>query len=507
MSGAALVTDDRWDDELRSLTHPSDWTNPEPASRYNLVVIGGGPAGLVAAAGAAGLGARVALVERALLGGDCLVTGCVPSKALLRAAQAAYEARSGRELGVGVDAATLRLDFARAMERLRKLRAGLAHHDSAERFTRLGVDVFLGEGRFVSPSAFEVDGKRLRFHRAVITTGARAAEPPITGLQDVEHLTNETLFALTSLPQHLLVIGAGPIGCEMAQAFRRFGSEVTIVDRDAQLLSREDPDAAEVLQAQFDREGIRQLLGLEVLRAGQAAGQRALVLRRDGKEQRLVGDSLLVAVGRAPNVEGLGLDAAGVRYARHGVEVDDRLRTTNPRIYAAGDVCSRYKFTHAADAMARIVLQNALFFGRKQASALVIPWCTYTSPEIAHVGMNSEQASTRGKEVMTLTVKMNEVDRAVLDGDTGGFARAHVERKSGRILGATMVSAHAGESIAEMSLAITGRAKISTLAATIHPYPTQAEAWKKLGDAWSRTRLTPWVARLMKTFLGWFSGA
>ncbi len=380
---APRLHDDAHNRELISLVAPTDWKNPTPAERYNLVVIGGGTDGLVCAAGAAGLGAKVALIGRHLLGGDCLNFGCVPSKSLIRASHAAHAARDGARFGVGNDDAPT-VDFAAVMERLRRLRAHISHHDSAQRFRELGADVFLGDGRFVGPDTVEVGGDRLSFHRAVIATGARASVPPIPGLRESSPLTNETLFSLTELPDHLLVIGAGPIGCEMAQSFARFGSKVTLFDRTDRVLPGEDPDASAALGAQMERDGVG-----------------------------------------------------------------------NPRVYAAGDICTPYQFTHSADAMARIVIQNALFFGRKKMSDLVIPWATYTNPEVAHVGMTSTEAAAAGDAVKTLTVEMASVDRAILEGDTERFARVHVRAGSGRILGAKMVSSHAGESIGEMSLAIT----------------------------------------------------
>jgi pyruvate/2-oxoglutarate dehydrogenase complex dihydrolipoamide dehydrogenase (E3) component len=337
----------------------------------------------------------------------------------------------------------------------------------------------------------------------VIATGARPASPPIPGLAEAGCLTSETVFSLTELPNRLVVIGAGPIGCELAQAFRRFGGEVTILSLDARLLPREDADAAAVLAEQFEREGIGLALGAKIVRVEKRGETKVVVFERNGAQEDLAGDEILVAVGRAPNTDGLGLDAAGVEFDRGGVKVDEKLRTSNHRIYAAGDICSPYKFTHAADAMARVVIQNALFFGRKRTSSLVIPWTTYTDPEIAHVGLYEHEARERGLPVRTFTVSLAEIDRAVLDGEPDGFARLHVDTKTGKILGATAVARHAGEMIGELVLAITEGAKVGALARTIHPYPTQAEAWKRLGDAYQRTRLTPGVLGLLRRLLAW----
>ncbi len=484
--------------------HPAGWVNPEPAGRYHLLAIGAGTAGLVSAIGAAGLGARVGLVERHLMGGDCLNVGCVPSKGVIRAARAWHEVATaaGR---FGAPAASGAGQFAFAMERMRRLRADVSRVDSARRFAAAGVDVYLGEARFVAPDAVEVEGRRLAFRRAVIATGGRAAVPPIPGLADAGYLTNETVFELTELPARLAVIGGGPIGCELAQAFARLGSEVTLLDMAEQVLPREDPDAAAIVQESMARDGVRLELGAKITRvsggAGAPGGGPARIhFERGGEERSVAAERILVAVGRKPNVEGLGLDAAGVETNKQGVVIDDRLRTTNPRIYAAGDVAGRYQFTHAADAMARIVIQNALFLGRKKASDLVVPWCTYTSPEVAHVGLYPKEAAEKGIAIDTLTLPLEEVDRALLDGETEGFLRVHADRK-GRVVGATLVAEHAGDMLGELCLAATAGIGLGTIAGVIHPYPTQGEVVKKAADAWRRGKLTPAVK---KAFGLWF---
>jgi pyruvate/2-oxoglutarate dehydrogenase complex dihydrolipoamide dehydrogenase (E3) component len=492
-----------FDEHNRALianVHPTDWTNPEPSGRYNMVVIGGGTAGLVTAAGAAGLGAKVALIERALLGGDCLNVGCVPSKALIRCARAYAEVRDASAFGVTVpDGATV--DFDSVMERMRKLRADISPNDSAKRFRELGIDVFIGDARFTGPDTVEVDGKTLRFSRACIATGARAVPLPIPGLEEAGYLTNETLFSLTELPRRMAVIGAGPIGCEMAQSFARFGTEVTLVEAMHQLLGREDQDAAERIKQALLRDGVRINCCAKITGVRKEDDETILTLEGETGGE-LVVDAVLVSVGRAPNVEGLGLEAAGVEFdERQGVKVNDRLRTANPRIFAAGDICSPYKFTHAADFMARIVIQNALFFGRSKASALTIPWCTYTDPEIAHVGMYERDARQRGIDVHTITVELSDVDRAVLDGEEEGFLKVHLKRGTDRILGATLVARHAGEMINEITLAMVAGKGLGAIAKTIHPYPTQAEVIRKSGDAYNRTRLTPFVRKLFTFFL------
>lgn len=498
----ALLPDDPHDRVLLSHVHPSDWVNPTPAPRYNLVVIGAGTAGLICAAAAAGLGARVALIERELLGGDCLNVGCVPSKALLRAARAAHAVRTAASYGVKV--ASSAVDFSFVMDRVRRLRAELAPHDSAARFRHLGVDVFLGHGRFVGPDSIEVAGQLLRFARAVIATGARAVRPNLPGLAEVGFLTNETVFALTRLPARLAVLGGGPIGCELAQAFARLGSQVTLLQRGPRILPREEADAAQLVHQALEQEGVEILPACTITLIQRQASNKVLHFQTPTGNQQRVVEEILVAAGRQPNVDHLDLDKADVRFdPRQGVEVNDYLRTSNPRIYAAGDVCSSYKFTHAADALARIALRNALFFGRARASALTIPWCTYTDPELAHVGLNEEQARLQGIPVQTFTLHLEQLDRAVLEGAAQGFVRVLVRRGTDRVLGATVVASHAGEMIGEISLAMTHGLGLKRWAQAIHPYPTQADALRKLGDAYNRTRLTPVVKRLLNWILAW----
>jgi pyruvate/2-oxoglutarate dehydrogenase complex dihydrolipoamide dehydrogenase (E3) component len=488
------------DARLRSHVQPPDWTNPTPRDRYHLVVIGAGTAGLVAAAGAAGLGAKVALVERHRMGGDCLNVGCVPSKGVIAAARGWHDARQAAAR-FGGPVAEGEGDFAAALERMRALRADLGPIDGARRFTELGVDVFLGEGRFTSPGTVAVGDAVLRFRRAVVATGARAALPPVPGLAGAGILTNESVFDLTRRPAHLLVLGAGPIGCELAQAFRRLGSAVTLVDREARVLPRDDADAAAIVQRSLERDGVTLQLGVEVRRASREGEARLLVVARDGAETVLRGDALLVAAGRAPNVEGLGLEAAGIACTPRGVTVDDRLRTSNRRVFAIGDVASRHQFTHAADFQARAVLANALFFGRSRASRLVVPWATYTSPEVAHVGRTAADAARDGVAVDTITVPMHDVDRAVLAGETEGFLRIHLRRGSDAIVGVTIVAPHAGDLIGEAAVAMTNGLGLGALGRTIHPYPTTAEAYRKAADAWRRTKLTPAARRVLG---GWF---
>jgi len=497
----ALLPKDEHNQRLESNVRPPDWVNPTPAERYNLVVIGAGTAGLVTAAGAAGLGAKVALVERHLMGGDCLNVGCVPSKGIISAARVAATVKHAGDFGVrvpeGVD-----IDFAAAMERMRRLRAKISLHDSAARFRDLGIDVFIGEGCFEDQETLAVEGAKLKFKKAVIATGGRAAALPIPGLDGVDYLTNETVFSLTERPARLGIIGAGPIGCEMAQTFSQLGSDVLLIESENQVLTREDPEAAAIVAESLERDGVRLLCCGRNLQVEGGDGIR-LKVEAGGTPYDERVDQLLVAVGRAPNIESLNLDTAGVQYEKHGVTVNDRLQTTNPRIFAAGDVCSRYKFTHAADFMARIVIQNALFLGRKKLSSLTIPWCTYTTPELAHVGLYEHEAREQGLEVETFVQRFSEVDRAILEADEEGMAKVLLRKGSDRILGATIVARNAGDMISEVSLAMTHGLGLKKIASVIHPYPTQAEAIRKLGDQYNRTRLTPFVKSLFEKWLAW----
>jgi len=480
--------------------HPLAWVDPEPfTGRYNLVVIGAGTAGLVSAAAAAGLGAKVALIERALMGGDCLNVGCVPSKALLRSARACAEARRAAAYGLRVP--EVQVDFAAVMERMRRLRAQQSPQDSAERFRTLGVDLYLGDARFVATDAVEVNGRRLRFRRACIATGTRPLVPPIPDLAEAGFLTNETVFSLTELPLRLAVVGAGPIGCELAQAFARFGSEVSLIEMQERILPGDDRDAAAHIERALREDGVQILTRTKLAEVRSNGTLKRLALETKEGRSELAVDAVLLGVGRAPNVEGLELERAGVDYDRKaGVRVNERLQSTNRRVFAAGDIGFPYKFTHTADATARLVVRNALFFGRAKTSALTIPWCTYTDPELAHVGLSAEEAAARNVAIDTYTVELPEVDRAVLDGEDDGFLKVHVRHGSDRIVGATLVASHAGELISELTLAMVARAGLGTLARTIHPYPTQAEALRKAGDAYNRARLTSRVKRVLKWY-------
>lgn len=490
------------DRTLLENVRPEGRTNPDPAEKYQLVVIGAGSAGLVAAAGAAALGVRVALVERDRLGGDCLNSGCVPSKALLKSSRLAV--MSAKIADHGLYQAPFEVDFERVMQRMRGLRARISAHDSVERFVSMGVDVFFGEACFTGSDRLEVAGSELVFSRAILATGGRPVIPPIEGLEEAGPLTNETVFNLTRRPGRLLVLGGGPIGCELSQAFQRFGCQVTLVQRGDRLLPREDAEATLILTRAMKEDGVDILLSSDLLAVRPAGEVKEALLGTGEKQEWRSFDEILVAAGRAPELGSLNLETAGVNSdPRKGVLVDERLRTSNPRIYAAGDACFRYRFTHTADATARMALQNALFMGGKKTSELVIPWCTYTEPEIAHTGLYEEEAVKKGFDVITLKVSLSEVDRPVLEGEEEGFLKVHAERKSGRILGATLVASHAGDMISELTVAIVGGVNLKDLSGVIHPYPTQAEVIRRAADEFNRTRLTPGVMSVLKKWIKW----
>lgn len=500
-----LFPDDAANRKLLSLVHPDNWQNPSPCPCYNLVVLGAGSAGLISAIATASLGGRVALVERHLMGGDCLNTGCVPSKSLIRSARVAADLKRAGDFGLSPQSGVQKEDFSRIMERLRNIRADIGENDAAARYRDLGVDVFLGDGMFTGPDTLEVAGQTLRFKKAVIATGASAVPPPIPGLKEAGFLDNETLFSLTERPEDLLVIGGGPIGCEMAQAFARLGSRVSLV-QDTRLLPQESAAVSRLITEVLEEEGIRIYTDASILKAEKLAdGRKRLILNHGGQEVRLDAETLLVAAGRRPRVEGLGLEKAGVRYdTKLGILVDDFLRTSNKRIYGAGDCCMAWKFTHAADASAQIAVQNALFMGRKRVSRLLMPWCTYTDPEVAHVGMGEREAETLGIAVETFTFPMEENDRAKTEGEKKGFVSVMVKKGSDRILGATMVSSHAGESIGIFTTAMAAGMGLGALASVIHPYPTQAEAIRRAAGLYRKSRLTPRIAALLR---GWLNMA
>ena len=502
MTDLHIHPQDAFNEEWLSQAKPSTWQNPTATGRYNLLVIGGGSGGLVSAVGANGVGARVALVEKNILGGDCLNAGCVPSKTIIRSAKIIGDLRRASEFGIHVPDG-VSADFGQVMERMRRLRANISHHDSAYRFQNLGIDTFFGSGKFTSPNTFEVAGETIHFKKAVIATGSRPIVLPIPGLAEAGFLTNESVFFhLTELPKRLAVIGGGPIGAELSQTFQRLGSQITIFDIGPQILGREDADAAAIVQKALAEDGVQFRLSAQIKRVEQRNGEKVIIFEQGGSQHELAVDDILLAVGRQANKEGLGLEAAGVETHKRGITVNDRLQTTNPNIYAVGDVASKYQFTHTADEMARIVIQNALFFGRRKFSDVIVPWVTFTDPEVAHVGMYPKDAEAAGIQIDTFTTQIAEIDRGRADGESG-FVKIHVKRGSDKIVGATIVAKHAGEIIGEIGVAMRAGAGMNVLRQTVHAYPTTAEAIRKTADAWNRTRLTPTVAGIFNRWMRW----
>jgi pyruvate/2-oxoglutarate dehydrogenase complex dihydrolipoamide dehydrogenase (E3) component len=477
-SYAGVEHDRTW----RALVCPRDYANPTPKARYHLAVIGAGPAGLVTAIAAAGLGARVALIEKTAMGGDCLNVGCVPSKALLEYS-ATYRGKD---------------HFDDAFAWLRATRAKIAEHDSIARYTAAGVDVFLGEARFIDGHTIDVGGLRLRARRSVIATGAHAALPPIPGLAECRPLTNETVFELRAQPERLAILGAGPIGCEMAQVFARLDTHVDLIERADRILPTELPEASRAVADALARDGVSIHVGVSVSRI-ERSGTRVRVATSDGE---ILAQEILVAAGRKPNSDHLNLLTVGVETDEAGlITVDKRLRTTNPRIYAAGDVCSRAQFTHNADAHARIVVQNALFLPTKTTRRLTIPHCTYTDPEVAQVGALPTELERDGVPYDTYRIAFSELDRGKAQADDQGFASILTEKGNGRILGATIVGHDAGEQIAPICIAISNDLGLGSFASSVLPYPTRAEFLRRLADTINRKRLTPTVERIMRL---WF---
>jgi pyruvate/2-oxoglutarate dehydrogenase complex dihydrolipoamide dehydrogenase (E3) component len=465
---------------------------------YNVVVVGAGTAGLVTAAGTAGLGGRVALVERNLMGGDCLNFGCVPSKALISSARLVQRIRESEKWGL--DQLEPQFVFEKVFERMRARRAKIAPHDSRERFESLGVDVFHGEARFVSPHEVEVNGQILRARNFVIATGSRAVVPKVKGIENVPYFTNETIFdELKQKPENMIVLGGGPIGCELAQTFQRLGVDVTIFQRGDQLLPREDRDVAEFVERRLINEGVRVIKNADARSVATSdTGKVALQLldRQSGQlaEPTFFADVLLVAAGRTPNLRSLDLKSVGLDITERGVRVNDYLQTSQRHIYAVGDVVGPFLFTHMADAQGRVVVRNILVpfqFLRQKVDYSVVPWCTYVDPEVAHVGLGEKEAKGQNIDYDLFVVPLEDVDRAVVESEDAGFAKILTGKGSDKILGATIIAPHAGDLLHEFVLAMKAGIGLGTIASTIHAYPTFAELARKAGDKYNKTRLTP----------------
>ena len=489
---------------------------PKASGIYNVIVIGAGTAGLVTAAGTAGLGGRVALIERNKMGGDCLNFGCVPSKALISSARLAQQMREAGQWGLRNQEP--QFEFREVMERMRARRAKIAPNDSQERFESLGVDVFRGEAKFVSPHEIQISpspqssslgrGGReapgegsaftLRAKNFVVATGSRAAIPKIEGIEDVPFFTNETVFdELHEKPETMVVLGGGPVGCELGQAFSRLGVKITILQNEDQLLPPEDRDVAEFIAKRFAAEGIDVQLDAETKRVRSEAG--TVIVETSGG--RTTADALLLAAGRIPNIETLNLGAAGVKHTQRGVQVNAYMQTSQPHIYAAGDVANRLKFTHTADLTARAVVRNILMplqLLRQRVDTALVPWVTYTDPEVAHVGLGEKEAMRLGKLYDLFIVRLEELDRAVVESEEAGFAKIVTRKGSDRILGATIIAPHAGDLIHEFVVAMNAGIGLGKLAGMVHAYPTLAEVARKAGDQFNKTRLTPRAKKIFE---------
>ncbi len=449
--------------------------------KCDICVIGAGSGGLSVAAGASQMGAKTVLIEKGKMGGDCLNTGCVPSKSLIAASHAAEAIRNSGRFGVNGHEPSI--DFARVNDHVHSVIAGIAPHDSVERFEGLGVQVIKETARFVGRNEVEAGGKRIRARRFVVATGSSAAVPPIPGLDGVPYMTNETVFELRERPEHLIVIGGGPIGAELAQAHRRLGSEVTILEM-FRILGRDDPDAAEVVRKRMAAERIAMLEGISITGVAKKGNGIAVTIEKDGEQKTVSGSHLLVAAGRRANVDGLGLEAAGIEYTPKGITVDARLCTTNKKVFAIGDVAGGLQFTHVAGYHAGIVIRNALFSLPAKADKAVVPWVTYTDPEIAHVGLTEAEArKSHGDGIKVLTWSFEENDRAQAERSTEGVIKV-ITSKRGRVLGATLVGPHAGELILPWVMAVRQKQKIGAMASLIAPYPTLSEVSKRAAGSY-----------------------
>jgi pyruvate/2-oxoglutarate dehydrogenase complex dihydrolipoamide dehydrogenase (E3) component/uncharacterized membrane protein YdjX (TVP38/TMEM64 family) len=473
----------------------------------NMVVIGAGSAGLVASLIAATVKAKVTLIERDRMGGDCLNTGCVPSKALIRSARIADYGRRAGDFGLVTGA--VEVDFPRVMERVQSVVKAIEPHDSVERFTELGVDCVQGEARIVSPWEVEVNGGRLVARNIIIASGARPRIPDIPGLQEIDYLTSDSVWELREAPGRLLVLGAGPIGCELAQALARLGCEVTLATHAGRVLPREDPEVSEQVHLAFERQGISVLLGHEPVGLRKNGAESDCLFSYAGTERKVVFDRLLLAVGRSPNVEGLGLEELGIDCSARGtIEVDEYLRTAIPGIYACGDVAGPYQFTHMASHQAWYATVNALFgrFRRFKVDYSVVPWATFTDPEVARVGLNESEAAQHGINCEVTRYDIADLDRAIADGEAHGFVKVLTEPGRDRILGATIVGYHAGELISEFVMAMKHGIGLNKILGTIHIYPTLGESNKFLAGEWRKARKPERLLSLVQRYHRWRRG-
>jgi pyruvate/2-oxoglutarate dehydrogenase complex dihydrolipoamide dehydrogenase (E3) component len=474
---AAPKTKPNDEDVFLRRVRPELWQNPIPTGVYDLVVLGAGPAGIAAAEEAARLGVRVALIERNRIGGNSLNTGSIPSKAIVKSAGVYAAMHEAERFGAPMPSEPS-LDFAKVMERMCRVRTRISEHHSVEKLRALGIDIVFDMARFEAADTMRVGDAVLRFKKAIIATGARPKAPlEIPGLEQAGYRTSATIFDMEALPKRLAVIGGGPLGCELAQAFSRLGAHVTIVQNDAKFLPREERDAAEILSRSMARDGVEIRLNTTVVGARGTDGAKILETVNNDVKDEIEADEVLLSIGRVPNVEELGLEKAGINVdPQQGIRVDDFLATTNPAVYAAGDVCMDLKFTNAAQASARIAVRNALSGRQDRQSRLVIPWCTYCDPEIAHIGVHVWEARLKSVPIKSYTVMMHDVDRAITDGSDTGFVKIHIAEGTDHILGATIVASRASELINEMSVIMSAGIGMNDLAKIEHTYPAESGA-------------------------------
>ncbi|MEQ1755919.1 MAG: FAD-dependent oxidoreductase [Micropepsaceae bacterium] len=465
----------------------------------DICIIGAGSGGLSVAFAAAQLGRKVVLVERHKMGGDCLNYGCVPSKALIAAAYHAHAIRRAREFGV--DASEPKTDFPRVMQHVREVIAAIEHNDSVERFEKLGVRVVKATGRFVSDGEIEAGKYRIAAKHFVIATGSSPLKPPIPGLEQTPYFTNETIFDNLVLPEHLIVIGGGPIGIEMAHAHRRLGAKVTVLEA-KQIMPKDDPEAVAVVRQALGRDGVIIRENSAVSAMAKTDNVVAVTIMHDGKSEVIAGSHILMAVGRLANLSDLNLDVAGIKYSRRGIEVDGSLRTANPRVYAIGDVVGGLQFTHVANYHAGIIIRRVLFKIPTKADTSAVPWCTYTDPELAHVGLTEALAKEKGISFAVSRWPLHDNDRAQAERETHGLVKILVSK--GRVMGATIVAPHAGDLILPWVMAVSQRAKLSTMAGLVAPYPTIGEISKRVAGAYFTPTVFSGKMRALVRFLSWF---